>query len=77
MSKIVIWMIDQEKMLHKLTNRFICVWGHIPNKDLQITKIHYTNMAMKRKESWKYIIWSCITSKPKWILLFLQSKPTA
>ena len=52
MSKIVIWMIDQEKMLHKLTNRFICVWGHIPNKDLKITKIHYTNMAMKRKESW-------------------------
>lgn len=34
MNKIVIWMVDKEKVLHKLANWFIRIWRYIPNKDL-------------------------------------------
>lgn len=38
MCKIVIWMVDQKKVLHKLTCRFVCVWWNISNKDLRKNK---------------------------------------
>lgn len=35
-SKIVIWMVDQKKVLHKLTDRLIRIWWNVSNEHLKI-----------------------------------------
>ena len=37
MSKIMVWMVNQKKVFHKLANRFIRIWWNISNQDLYET----------------------------------------
>lgn len=45
-SKIVIWMVDQKKVLHKLTDRLIRIWWNVSNEHLKIIFFSISKICM-------------------------------